>query len=434
MIPRYTRSDMAAIWTDHAKFEFWLQVELAACEIHANYGRIPQDALAHIRKTAQFDLKRIAEIENEVHHDVIAFLTSVAEIVGLESRYIHLGLTSSDVVDTAFSMQIQAAGQILLAQIDVFMGILKEKAHANATTIIMGRTHGVHAEPTTLGLKFTVWYSEMNRNRDRLVASLDQLRVGKISGAVGNYAHIDPKMEGEVLARLGLAAASISTQILQRDRHADFLSTMAIIAGTIEKIATEIRGLQKTETNEILEPFSSTQKGSSAMPHKRNPIISERLCGLARVVRGYALTALENQALWHERDISHSGAERVIFPDATIALNYMLAKISDLISGCEINYTAIQRNVSLSYGVFFSQRVLLALVESGISRETAYRWVQAAAQRAIADQRQFWDVIREMPEVKNQITEEQLAHAFSMDPFTHHVSEIFGRVYGPLHG
>ena len=345
MIKRYSRPEMAQIWEPKNKFQKWLDVEIAACKAHVSLGNIPNDAYETIKQKAQFDVDRIDEIESEIHHDVIAFLTCVAEYVGDDSRFVHLGLTSSDVVDTAFSLLIQDAGRLLLADIDALLGALKEKANQYKYTLTMGRTHGVHAEPTTLGLKLTIWYEEMKRNKDRLIQALDITNVGKISGAVGNYAHMPPKLEALVCEELQLNIAPVSTQVLQRDRHAEFITTLSIIGGTLEKMSIEIRGLQKTEFNEVLEPFSKKQKGSSAMPHKKNPIICERVTGLSRVLRGYALTALENQALWHERDISHSSTERIIFPDATICLDYMFGLMTKVISGMTVNEAQMKQNL-----------------------------------------------------------------------------------------
>lgn len=429
MITRYSRPKMANIWSQENKFQKWLDVEIAACRIHSKLGTIPAEALEIIEKKATFSVARIEEIESEIHHDVIAFLTNLAENIGPESRYVHLGLTSSDVVDTAFSLLIRDAGGVLVEDIDLLLETLKEQAYRYKNTPLMGRTHGVHAEPTTLGLKLTVWYAEMQRNRMRLIQALAQVDVGKISGAVGNYAHLPPSVEESVCAELNLMPAPISTQILQRDRHAHFITTLALIGGTLEKIATEIRGLQKTECNEILEPFSSAQKGSSAMPHKKNPILCERVTGLSRVLRGYALTALENQALWHERDISHSSAERMIFPDATVTLDYMFGLMTKVIGTMQVNTEQMLENIGRSYEVFYSQQVLLKLVDAGVLREDAYRLVQRNAHAAFQDRVSFQEKLLADPQVMTHLSQETLADIFKLDKYTQHVDAIFSRVY-----
>ena len=429
MIKRYTRPEMANIWTDENKFQKWLDVEIAACYAHVKLGNISEDDYNTIQEKAKFDIKRIQEIESEIHHDVIAFLTSVAEFVGPESRLIHLGLTSSDVVDTGFSLLLQDAGNQLLEALDLFQESLKKKAEEHKLTLMMGRTHGVHAEPLTLGLKLTVWYEEMKRNRERLLKALETTRAGKISGAVGNYAHMPPELERIVCEKLGLTASKASTQTLQRDRHAEFMTTLTIIGGTLEKIAVEIRGLQKTETNELLEPFSKNQKGSSAMPHKKNPILCERVTGCARTLRGYALTSLENQALWHERDISHSSTERIIFPDATILLDYMFSLMTKVINGMVVNESIMKENIGRSYNVFFSQQLLLKMVESGMLREDAYRIVQKSAHEAFDERISFDEKIRSHPKIKEIMQTEDLDQIFNFDKYTQHIDEIYERVY-----
>ena len=406
-----------------------MDVELAACKAHVELGNITAEQLADIESKADFNVERILEIESEIHHDVIAFLTCVAEYVGDNSRLIHLGLTSSDVVDTAFSLLVQDAGQVLLDDIDELQACIKEQAMEHKETLCMGRTHGVHAEPTTLGLKLSIWYDELNRHRDRLTASLERLNVGKISGAVGNYAHMPPRLEELVCENLGLKAANVSTQILQRDRHAEFISVCGLIGGTLEKIAVEIRGLQKTEFNEILEPFSSKQKGSSAMPHKKNPIICERITGLSRTLRGYVVTAMENQALWHERDISHSSAERIIFPDATVCLDYMFSLTTKVIKGMRVNKDAMLENIGRSYNVFLSQQLLLRMVEKGMLRETAYRIVQRNAHEAFDDKVLFNDKIKQDKDVQALFNDEELDQIFSFDRYTQHVDTIYNRIY-----
>lgn len=430
MISRYSRPKMADIWSLETKFKKWLEVEIAACRVHVKLGNIPQEDFDVIVKKATFDVNRIEEIEREIQHDVIAFLTNLAENIGDSSRYVHLGLTSSDVVDTAFSLLIQDAGKVLLEDIDLFLSTLKKQAETYKMTPMMGRTHGVHAEPTTLGLKLTVWYAEMVRNRERLVEALSHVNVGKISGAVGNYAHMSPDVETQVCAELGLAPAPISTQILQRDRHAHVITTLAIIGGSLEKMATEIRGLQKTECNEILEPFSKSQKGSSAMPHKKNPILCERVTGLSRVLRGYAVTAMENQALWHERDISHSSAERMIFPDATVTLDYMFGLMTKVIESMQVNEAQMLENIGRSYEVFYSQQLLLKLIDTGVLREDAYRWVQRNAMSAFQDRISFKEKILSDPQVMEKIRAEDVANVFKLDKYLQYVNDIFKRVYG----
>lgn len=429
MIPRYSRPEMKAVWEPENKFHKWLAVELAACKAHVVLGNISKEDYQIICEKAQFDVARIDEIEAEIHHDVIAFLTNVAEYVGAPSRFVHLGLTSSDVVDTAFSMLIQDSGKLLIDAIDAFQEALKEKAFQYKKTLVMGRTHGVHAEPTTFGLKLTVFYEEMKRNRERLVRAVETLRVGKVSGAVGNYAHMPPALETMVCEELGLLPSPSSTQILQRDRHAEFMCTLAIIGGTLERLATEIRGLQKTEFNEVLEPFSDKQKGSSAMPHKKNPIMCERVTGLSRVIRGYALTAMENQNLWHERDISHSGAERVIFPDATIGLDYMFGIMTRVVKGMTVNEDQMMENIGRSYYIFFSQQLLLKLVQTGISREDAYRLVQRNAMSAFQERQNFIEKVKSDPEITSLVPATELDALLSMDNYTRHVDVIFDRVY-----
>lgn len=430
MIKRYSRPEMAQVWEPENKFQKWMDVELAACKAHVTLGNIPDEAYQVIQDKADFNVERIDEIESEIHHDVIAFLTCIAEYVGENSRFVHLGLTSSDVVDTAFSLLIQDAGKILLRDIDVLLTSLKEKANQYKYTLTMGRTHGVHAEPTTLGLKLTIWYEEMKRNKARLMKALDTTNVGKISGAVGNYAHMPPKLEALVCDELQLNIAPVSTQVLQRDRHAEFITTLSIIGGTLEKMAVEIRGLQKTEFNEILEPFSKKQKGSSAMPHKKNPIICERVTGLARVLRGYAVTAMENQALWHERDISHSSTERIIFPDATVSLDYMFGLMTKVIDGMTVNEEQMKQNIAKSYNVFFSQQLLLQMVQKGMLREDAYLIVQRNAHAAFDEQILFDDKIKNEPKIKDLFTDQELSELFSFSPYTKHADEIFDRVYG----
>ncbi len=387
MIRRYTLPEMGAVWSDKSRFERMLEVEIAVCRAQVRRGLVPAPALEAIEATARVDVERIAEIEATTDHDVIAFVSQVAETVGPDGRYLHLGLTSSDVVDTALALQLRAAGERLVAGADRLTLALIARARREAGTVMMGRTHSVHAEPTTFGLKCAGWAFEVARGRERLAAATAEIATGKISGPVGTYSHLSPELEAEVLADLGLRVDPVSTQIVQRDRHAAFLAAIAILGGTLERLATEVRNLQHTEIAEVMEPFKQGQKGSSAMPHKRNPILSERIAGLARLLRGYAHTALENQPLWHERDISHSSAERVILPDAAILLDYMLAKTTGLIDGLVVRPERMRENIERGLGLHASSRVLVALVEQGgLSREDAYAIVQRNALRA-ADER-----------------------------------------------
>lgn len=429
MIERYSRKEMKSIWELKNKFQKWLDIELAACDAHNQIGNISNQDLAVIKKKATFDVDGILKIEKEIHHDVIAFLTNVASYIGPESRFVHLGLTSSDVVDTAFALQIRDAGELIKEEINILLTKLESQSLKYKNCLMMGRTHGVHAEPMTLGLKLAVWGAELKRHLKRLDQALEDLRVGKLSGAVGNYAHMPPKLEQIVCETLKLKVAEVSTQILQRDRHANFITTIAMIGGTLEKMAVEIRLLQKTECNEIMEPFSQLQKGSSAMPHKRNPITCERVTGLARVLRGYAMTAMENQALWHERDISHSSAERVIFPDACIALDYMLSLMQNVIQNMQVNDKEMQRNIDQSYHVFFSQKLLLALVEKGMLREDAYRLVQRNAHKAFDEKILFGTLIKKETEITAILTQKELDSIFNFDVYTKEVDMIIDRVF-----
>ena len=381
MIQRYSRPEMARIWSQDAKYEAWLRVELAVCEVYGKRGTIPGEALGRIKAAARVSASRIDEIEATTRHDVIAFLTNLEESIGADSRYVHVGMTSSDVVDTAQALQLVAASDILLAGLERFRAALRGLALRHKDTLCVGRTHGIHAEPTVFGLKPALWFAEAGRNLDRLRRAREAVRVGKISGAVGSFAHVDPDVEEEVCRLLGLEAAPVSTQVVQRDRHAEFCATLAIVAASLEKVATEIRSLQRTEILEAEEPFTAGQKGSSAMPHKRNPVKCEQLCGLARLLRGNTVVALENVALWHERDISHSSAERVILADSTTLLHYMLRQMDRIVAGMHIYPDAMKRNLERTRGLIYSQRVLLALVERGMSREDAYDVVQKCAMR-----------------------------------------------------
>ncbi|WP_029596117.1 adenylosuccinate lyase [Exiguobacterium chiriqhucha] len=421
MISRYTRPEMAAIWTDQNKFEAWLQVELYACEAWSELGIIPKEDVAVLWDKASFDVERILEIEQETRHDVIAFTRAVSETLGEEKKWVHYGLTSTDVVDTALSYLIKQANDILEADIDRFIDILAEKARAHKYDIMMGRTHGVHAEPTTFGLKLALWYEEMKRNKKRFMAARETIEFGKMSGAVGTFANIDPFIESYVCDKLGIQAAPISTQTLQRDRHAEYMSTLALIATSIEKMATEIRSLQKTETREVEEFFAKGQKGSSAMPHKRNPIGSENMTGLARVIRGHMVTAYENVPLWHERDISHSSAERIILPDATSLLNYMLNRFGNIVKNLTVFPDNMRRNMDRTFGIIFSQRILLALIEKGWSREAAYDAVQPKAMQAWEEETMFRTLIEQDAEMGALFTSDELDDLF--DP-SHHVRRV----------
>lgn len=430
MIPRYTRKEMAKIWEPENKFKIWLEIEIKACEAFNKLGIVPDKALKKIKERANFDIKRIDEIEKKVKHDVIAFLTCVGEYIGEEARYLHFGMTSSDVLDTAFAVQLKQAGNLILDGIDQLMTTLKAKALEYKNTPIIGRSHGVHAEPTTFGLKMAVFYEEMKRNRERLIFAIENISYGQISGAVGNFANINPFVEEYVCSALGLKPEPVSTQIIQRDRHAHFFSTLAIIASTIEQLATEIRHLQRTEVREAEEYFTEGQKGSSAMPHKRNPIISENLTGLARIVRSYVIPAMENIALWHERDISHSSVERIIGPDATIALDYMLYRATELVRNLIVYPENMQKNLELTHGLIYSQRLLLMLADSGISREEAYELVQKNAMKAWKENLNFKKLIKNDKKIKKYLTDDDIERAFDISYYTKNVDYIFSRVFG----
>jgi adenylosuccinate lyase len=429
MIPRYTLPEMGALWTDQARFEQMLRVEIAVARAQVARGLVPAEAVTAIESRARVDVDRIGEIEKTTDHDVIAFVSQVAETVGDEGRYLHLGLTSSDVIDTALALQLQAAGKRLVDDCDALVEALAARARAEAGTVMMGRTHSVHAEPITAGLKIAGWAFEIARDRTRLAAAAQDAATGKISGPVGTYSHLDPDLEEEVLAALGLHRDPISTQIVQRDRHAALLAAMAVTGGSLERIATEIRNLQHTEIGELMEPFKAGQKGSSAMPHKRNPILCERIAGLARLLRGYTLAAMENQALWHERDISHSGAERVLLPDATILLDYMLVKTRGLIEGLVVNSARMRENIERGLGLHCSSRVLLALVEqAGMDREEAYALVQRDALRAADERRQLRDILAADPDVAARLSDEALAACFEESHFLRHVETVMARL------
>jgi adenylosuccinate lyase len=429
MILRYTLPEMGALWTEAARFEHMLRVEIAVARAQAARGMVPGDAIAAIESRARIDVARIAEIERTTEHDVIAFVSQVAESIGPEGRYLHLGLTSSDVLDTALALQLRAAGALLLRDCDRLVAAIVARARAEAETVMMGRTHSVHAEPTTFGLKLAGWAFEVDRGRRRLAAAIDEIGTGKLSGPVGTYSHLPPEIEAEVLAGLGLHADPVSTQIVQRDRHAALLTAIAIIGGGLERFATEIRNLQHTEIGEVMEPFRAGQKGSSAMPHKRNPILSERIAGLARVLRGYAQTALENQPLWHERDISHSSAERVILPDATILLDYLLQKMAGLVDGLVVRPERMLENIDRGLGLHASSRVLTELVErGGLGRDEAYSIVQAAALRAQDERRPLRELLALDPVVARKLTLAELDACFDDRRHLAHVAEVIARL------
>jgi adenylosuccinate lyase len=429
MIRRYTLPEMGAVWSEQARFERMLEVELAVCRAQVGRGLVPADALAAIEARARVDVERIAEIEQTTDHDVIAFVSQVAETVGPEGRFLHLGLTSSDVVDTGLALQLRAAGERLLAGADRLVVALIARARREASTVMMGRTHSVHAEPTTFGLKCAGWAFEVARGRERLAAATAEVATGKISGPVGTYSHLAPDLEAEVLEALGLRVDPVSTQIVQRDRHAAFLAAIAILGGSLERLATEVRNLQHTEIAEVMEPFKRGQKGSSAMPHKRNPILSERIAGMARLLRGYAHTAMEDQPLWHERDISHSSAERVILPDATILLDYMLAKTEGLVEGLVVRPERMRENIERGLGLHASSRVLLVLVEkAGLSREEAYAIVQRNALRAADERTPLHDLLATDPAVAQRLALADLDGCFDDGAALQHVPQIIARL------
>ncbi len=428
MIKRYTRPAMGAIWTDENKYRCWLRVETAASETLAEAGVVPPEAAKTIRDRGGFDLARIEAIEAEVKHDVIAFTTAVAERIGPEARWLHYGLTSNDVVDTAQSLQIVEASTILRTGLETLAEILKKRALEFKHTPVIGRTHGVHAEPTTFGLKLLNWYAETQRNLARFDAAAEGMRVGKLSGAVGTFGHLKPEHEEAICAKLGLAPAAVATQVLQRDRHAAYIATLAIVCSTLDKIATEVRHLQRTEVREAEEFFSEKQKGSSAMPHKRNPIASEQISGLARVVRANAQAAFENIALWHERDISHSSVERVILPDSTILADYLLAKTAGLIENLLVYPRRMLRNLESTGGLIFSGQLLLDLAESGMAREDAYRLVQTHAMRAWKEELDFRDLVAGDAEITGRLSPDLLAKTFDLDRQLSNVDAIFARV------
>jgi len=430
MIPRYTRKEMGDIWEPENRYAVWLRIETCACEAMAELGLIPEEAASEIKQKGGFDAERIEEIEKVTKHDVVAFISSVAEHVGEASRYVHLGMTSSDVLDTAFALQLTQAADLLLKDLDRLMAALKKRAAEHKNTVMIGRSHGIHAEPITLGLKFAIWHDETRRNRERLERARQTVAVGKLSGAVGTFAHLPPEVEERVCAKLGLSAAPASSQIVQRDRHAEFFATLAIIAGSIEKFATEIRHLQRTEVREAEEFFSAGQTGSSAMPHKRNPVLSENLCGLARVVRANCVAAMENQTLWHERDISHSSVERVIGPDSTIALDFMLNRFVGVVENLVVYPEKMTENLNLTHGLFYSQALLLALVKKGVSRQDAYRMVQRNAMRVWEEGSDFKTLVNGDAQIVDLLGGEEIDRVFDLEAHTAHVDAIFKRVFG----
>jgi adenylosuccinate lyase len=429
MIDRYTRKAMGDLWTDETKYQTWLKVEIHACEALATIGRIPKKSLAVIKREAKFSIQRIEEIEAETKHDVIAFLTSVAEHVGPDSRYIHMGLTSSDVLDTSLAYLLRKAGLMILKDVDKLMSVIKKKAFQHKETVMIGRSHGIHAEPITFGLKLAVWHDEMRRNRERLVHAIDSISCGKISGAVGTFANTPPLVEAYVCKKMGLKPAPASTQIVQRDRHAEFFSVLAIMAATIEKMALEIRHLQRTEVLEAEEHFSKGQKGSSAMPHKRNPIGSENICGLARIVRNNAISAFENIPLWHERDISHSSVERVIGPDSTILMDYMLHRITNILDKLLVYPKNMAANLDKLKGLIFSQQILVALAEAGVTREDAYSMVQKQAMQVWQGKGSFKELLLKESTIREHLGEEKIKEIFDVGYHLKYISAIFNRVF-----
>src|SRR5688500_11109527 len=418
---------MGAIWSEEAKYAAWLRVEIAVCDVYARRGRIPADAMARIRDTCRVDVARILKIQERVKHEMISLLSSLEEQLGRDSRFVHIGLTTNDVWDTATGLQLRDAADLLIAGQERVRAAIRTLALRYKDTLTVGRTHGVHAEPTTFGLKAAVWYVEAGRNLERLARARAAVAVGKLSGAGGNFAHVDPELEEEVCRELGLGVEPVSTQIVQRDRHAEFCSTLAVVAASLEKIALEVRGLQRTEVLEAQEPFGEGQKGSSAMPHKRNPELSERICGLARLLRGNATASLENVALWHERDISHSSVERVILPDSTIVLDYILDLTAFVLEGLEVAPARMSENIDRSYGLIYSQRVLLMLTEIGLARQVAYEIVQRSSMRAWRERRSFLEILGEDAAVTDRLSADELKAAFDPAWYLRHVDVVFRR-------
>lgn len=426
MISRYSTPEMTALWSEQAKFKAWLDVEIAACEAWADAGKIPAEDMAAIREKAAFSVERIEELDRQLHHDVIAFTTNLAENIGPASRFVHLGLTSTDVVDTAQALRLREAGGLILKALDAVIATLRKLAEDHRNTVMMGRTHGVHGEPITLGLKFLVSYMEMRRNRRRLEAALEDVVVGKISGAVGTHAHTGPWFEEAICRHLRVKPAEVATQVLQRDRHAAFVAAIAVCGGTVEKLAVEIRHLQRTEVREVEEPFAKGQKGSSAMPHKRNPVKCEQLTGLSRLLRGYAVAAMENQPLWHERDISHSSAERVLLADSTTLLHYMLGVLDKVLAGLHIYPDTMKNNMEKTRGLLFSQKILLSIVDKGLTREDAYEIVQTAAMNTWADEGKNLKA-EVLKDARNPLSEDELTEIMRYEPYLAHIDEIYRR-------
>jgi adenylosuccinate lyase len=430
MIERYTLPEMGAIWSQQNKFQKWLDVEIAVCEVHAEMGTIPEDALKTIKSKAAFTVERINEIEKTTDHDVIAFTTNLAENIGEAARFVHYGLTSSDVVDTANALLLKEACDVLLTKVDALLEVLKKRAFEFKDTPQIGRTHGIHAEPTSFGLVWALWFAEMQRNKERLRKARKLISVGKISGAVGSFAHLAPNVEEKVCGRLGLMPAEVSTQIIQRDRYAEYLCTLAIIASSLEKMALQVRHWQRTEVREAQEKFKTGQKGSSSMPHKRNPILSERICGMARTVRANSIVGLENIALWHERDISHSSAERIVLPDSSAATDYMLAKATSLFESLVVYPENMLKNLNLTRGLVFSGQLLLALTQKGVSREDAYLWTQRNAMKVWDEGGEFKDSIKNDADISSKLSTEEIEKVFDVRHYLRNVDKVFERVFG----
>ncbi len=429
MIERYTLPEMGALWSLHNKFQKWLDVEIAVCEVHAEDGIIPADALAEIKSKAAFTVERVNEIEKTTDHDVIAFTTNLAENIGPAARFVHYGLTSSDVVDTANALLLRDSCDLLLAKIDTLLEVLKRRAFEFKDTPQIGRTHGIHAEPTSFGLCWALWHAEFRRNRERLVRAREAVAVGKISGAVGAFAHLAPSVEERVCNRLGIGAAEVSTQVIQRDRYAEYLCTLGIIASSLEKIALQVRHWQRTEVREAQEKFKTGQKGSSAMPHKRNPILSERICGMARTIRANAVVGLENVALWHERDISHSSAERIVLPDSSAALDYLLAKTASLLDTLVVYPENMLKNLNLTRGLVFSGQLLLALTQKGVSREDAYAWTQRNAMKVWDEGGEYRELVAKDADISSRLSPDEIARVFDVKHYLRNVQTVFDRVF-----
>src|SRR6476620_5731234 len=429
MIERYTLPEMGAVWSQQNKFQKWLDVEIAVCEVHAEDGTIPKDALEEIKSKAAFTVERINEIEKTTDHDVIAFTTNLAENIGDAARFVHYGLTSSDVVDTANALLLRDSCDILLKKVDELLEVLKRRAFEFKDTPQIGRTHGIHAEPTSFGMTFALWFSEMQRNKKRLEAAREIIAVGKISGAVGAFAHLAPEVEERVCAKLGLKYADVSTQVIQRDRYADYLCTLGIIAGTLEKIALQVRHWQRTEVREAQEKFKVGQKGSSAMPHKRNPTLSERICGMARTVRANSIVGLENIALWHERDISHSSAERIVLPDSSVTTDYILAKTTSLLDTLVVYPENMLKNLGLTRGLVFSGQLMLALTQKGVSREDAYAWTQRNAMKVWDEGGAYQTLVKSDADISSHLSAEEIARVFDVGHYLRNVDKVFARVF-----